>query len=680
MAQIAERLQALRYAIEQHNHAYYVLSQPTISDQAFDLLLKELEALEAEYPELITPESPTQRVGRDRTEGFEQVTHIYPMLSLSNTYEYDEVQAWYERITTFGQGAPEVVAELKYDGLSISLIYEQGVLTKAVTRGDGVMGDDVTANVRTIRSIPLRLHGVGYPSLLEVRGEIVLPYHEFERLNDERIAQGEQPFANPRNAASGTLKQLDPRIVATRRLDAYFYYVPTEDGLPKSHVARLELCRAWGLKVSDAARLCTSLDEIFDFLTYWSSERVSLPVATDGAVLKVNDITYQQVLGYTAKSPRWAIAYKYAVERVATTLERVDYQVGRTGAITPVANMEAVLVSGTMVRRASLHNADFIASLDLHLGDRVYIEKGGEIIPKVVGVDVEARHPMALPVVFPTECPICNTPLKREEGEVAYYCPNSLGCKPQKQARVEHYCGRKATDIRIGPETIALLFEHHLIDTPADLYRLGVDELIGLPGFQRRSAERLIESIRASRSVSFARILFALGIRHVGETVAKNLAKAFPSIDLLAEQSLEALMATPDIGSTIAMSVIDFFASTSNQALVEQLRSCGVQLEQQPDELPLFTPDSPILGKTFVISGTFNYLGRDEYKALIERLGGKISSSISTKTDYVLAGDKMGPSKLAKATELGITILTEEGFRAFIKLVDGTEGLYMMLS
>lgn len=672
MEQIIERLETLRHAIEQHNHAYYVLSQPTISDLAFDLLFKELEALEAQYPELITSDSPTQRVGQDRTEGFEQVPHTYPMLSLGNTYDYDEVRNWYERITPLGEDAPDVVAELKYDGLSISLIYERGVLVKAITRGDGVMGDDVTSNVRTIRSIPLRLQGAGYPDLLEVRGEIVLPYQEFDRLNKERVAQGEQPFANPRNAASGTLKQFNPCVVAARRLDAYFYYVPTEDGLPKSHIARLELCRGWGLKVSDAVRLCKSLDEIFDFLTYWSLERVSLPVATDGAVLKINDIAYQKTLGYTAKSPRWAIAYKYATERVATILKGVDYQVGRTGAITPVANMEAVVVSGTIVRRASLHNADFIASLNLHLGDRVFIEKGGEIIPKIVGVDVETRHPMAQPIVFPTECPICNTPLKREEGEVAYYCPNSLGCEPQRQARVEHYCGRKAADIRIGPETIALLFEHQLIQTPADLYRLSVTDLIELPGFQRRSAEKLVESIEASRSVSFARILFGLGIRHVGETLAKALTKAFPSIDLLAEQSLESLMATPDIGKIIAISVLDFFASEDNKCLVEQLRVYGVQLEIQLSEQPTQDLNSPIMDKAFVISGTFTHFGRDDYKALIERLGGRMVSSISSKTDYVLAGDKMGPSKLAKATELGVTILTEDDFLA---LIDGVSGV-----
>lgn len=655
----------LRDEINRHNHAYYVLSAPSISDLEYDLMLKELEALEAQYPELVTPDSPTQRVGSDRIEGFKQVAHQYPMLSLSNTYSHDEVEAFYTRITK-EQGETPLVAELKYDGLSISLVYEEGLLARAITRGDGVVGDDVTANVRTIRSIPLRLSG-SYPREVEIRGEILLPFAEFDRINQERIAQGEMPFANPRNAASGTLKQLDTRVVASRKLDAYFYYVPGHPELPDSHLERLRLCQSWGIKISQETRLCHSLDEVFAFLDHWSSARSALPVATDGAVIKVDSITQQELLGYTSKSPRWAIAYKFATERVETTLESVDYQVGRTGAITPVANLAPVQVSGTVVRRASLHNADVIQSLDLHIGDMVFVEKGGEIIPKVVGVNTELRHPMATPVLFPTLCPKCATPLQREEGEAAYFCPNTDGCEPQKLAKIEHYCSRKAADIRIGPETIALLNEHHLLDTVADLYKLTADQLIGLPNFQRRSADKLIESIETSRQEArFASILFGLGIRYVGETVAKVLARHFVSVDELSLQSEASLCSVPDIGSAIASSVVDWFAQPKHQELIKELKALGVRLENAEDEDSMQIKDSPISGKSFVISGTFVHHSREEYKALVERLGGRMLSSISSKTNYILAGDKMGPSKQAKAMELGITILSEEEFLSLI--------------
>lgn len=656
----------LRDELNRHNHAYYVLAKPSISDLEYDLMLKELEALEAQYPDLITPDSPTQRVGSDRTDGFKQVAHQYPMLSLSNTYSYDEVEAFYARITK-EQGVLPLVAELKYDGLSISLIYENGLLARAITRGDGVVGDDVTANVRTIRSIPLRLRG-HYPSSVEIRGEILLPYVEFERINQERIAQGEAPFANPRNAASGTLKQLDTRVVASRRLDAYFYYLPAHSELPDSHLERLKLCQSWGIKISQDTRLCHSLAEVFAFLDHWASARETLPVATDGAVIKVDSIQKQEALGYTAKSPRWAIAYKFAAERVETTLESVDYQVGRTGAITPVANLTPVQVSGTTVRRASLHNADIIQSLDLHLGDTVYIEKGGEIIPKVIGVNKDCRLSMAKAVHFPTQCPECGTQLIREEGEAAYFCPNADGCRPQKLAKIEHYCSRKAADIRIGPETIALLYERGLIETVADLYRLTVEDLVGLPNFQRRSADKLIESIETSRrETSFPATLFGLGIRHVGEAVAKTLARHFGSIDKLAIQTEEDLCTIPDIGSVIAASIVHWLASPKHQELIADLKDLGIRLELSEDEYPVETLEgSPIEGKNFVISGTFIHHSREDYKALIERLGGKILSSISSKTDYLLAGDKMGPSKLGKATELGIKLLSEDEFLSLI--------------
>lgn len=664
MERIEDHIRSLRATIQQHEHAYYVLSAPTISDYDFDQLMLELEQLEHQHPELASPDSPTQRIGRDRTEGFAQVTHRYPMLSLSNTYNYDEVRDFYERIARdLGAKPFSIDAELKYDGLSISLTYEQGILVRAVTRGDGTVGDDVTSNVRTIRSIPLRLQGEGWPEELEVRGEILLPFAEFERLNEERNQAGETPFANPRNAASGTLKQLDPQVVAARRLDAYFYYIPAHPELPDSHYERLQLCRSWGLKVSYAIERCSSLEEILEFLDRWEVARHQAPVATDGVVLKLDSISEQEELGYTAKTPRWAIAYKFPAEQAKTTLLSVDFQVGRTGAVTPVANLKAVALSGTWVRRASLHNADFISSFDLHIGDQVFVEKGGEIIPKIVGVAHQERPETAIPVLFPTECPACGAALHRRAGEAAYYCTNQSVCPPQQTARIEHYVGRKAADIRLGSETIALLFERKLVRSIADLYRLRLEDLLELPGFQKRSATKLLESIDTSRERPLRALLFGLGIRFVGETVAKTLVRHYPSIDALASANLEELTALPDIGQVIAQSLVDFFATESNRHFIDELHQLGLALVRQPEEAPpVITKHSAMAGKSFVISGVFTQHSREEYKQLIESLGGKNSASISRKTDYVLAGENMGPAKLAKATELGVSILSETDF------------------
>ena len=668
MASIAAEIQRLREEIEAHNYAYYILSAPTISDYDFDQLLKRLEQLEAEHPDLITPDSPTQRVGTDRTEGFAQVAHRYPMLSLGNTYSYDEVREFYERVTKDLGGKPFIIiAELKYDGLSISLTYEQGKLTRAVTRGDGQMGDDVTANVRTIRSIPLRLRGTNYPDTVEVRGEILLPFVEFDRLNAERHRANLPLFANPRNAASGTLKQLDPAVVAERRLDAYLYYVPGQPDLPDSHYERLQLCRSWGLKVSEATRRCETLEEVLSFLDYWEEARANAPVATDGVVLKVDSITEQEELGYTAKTPRWAIAYKYQAEQAKTRLISVDFQVGRTGAVTPVANLDAVSLSGTTVRRASLHNADFIEAFDLHINDQVLVEKGGEIIPKIVGVVTEERHSDAQAVTFPSHCPACGSLLERNEGEAAYYCTNQATCPPQQTARIEHFAGRKAADIRLGAETIDLLFTHGLVHSIADLYRLQQEDLLQLPGFKERSATRLLESIEASKARPFRALLFGLGIRFVGETVAKTLVQRYADIQELSVATYEELTAIPDIGAVIAESLVHYFASEENRAFITELQQLGLPLRRLPEEEPLPTQEhAAISGKSFVISGVFTHHSRDEYKSLIEGLGGKIASSISSKTNYVLAGANMGPAKLAKATDLGIIILSEDELLSLI--------------
>ena len=661
MNEIEVRIVALRRELEQHNYNYYVLSAPTISDREFDEKMKELEKLEAEHPEFYDADSPTQRVGSDLTKEFRQVAHRYPMLSLGNTYSEEDVRDFYERIErTLGEPF-EIVAELKFDGTSISLIYEGGRLVQAVTRGDGVRGDDVTANVRTIRSIPLRLHGDSFPDEVEVRGEILLPWAEFERLNKEREAQEEPLFANPRNAASGTLKQQNPAIVAERKLDAYLYYVLGEDLPSDTHYGNLEAARSWGLKVSDAIKVCKSLSGIFDYINYWDTERKNLPVATDGIVLKVNSIQQQQILGFTAKNPRWAIAYKFQAERERTRLNSVSFQVGRTGAVTPVANLEPVLLAGTVVKRASLHNADIIEGLDLHIGDQVFVEKGGEIIPKIVGVDVEARSFMqGEKVRFITKCPECGTPLVRPEGEAAHYCPNEAGCPPQIKGRIEHFTTRRAMNINMGPETVEDLYNAGLIHNIADLYELKAADLMRLERWAEKSARNLLESLRASKDVPFERVLYGLGIRYVGETVAKKLALTFKTIDRLREATLEELTATPDVGERIAASVVKYFSDPRNVEIVERLKNYGLQMEVGEETAALQT--EKLKGLSIVISGTFAHHSRDEYKEMIERNGGKNVGSVSKKTSFILAGENMGPSKLEKAAALGVKLMTEDEF------------------
>ena len=563
---IKEEIEALRAELNQHNYNYYVLSAPTISDREFDEKMKHLQDLEMAYPQYADPDSPTQRVGSDLSKEFQQVVHKYPMLSLGNTYSESDVRDFYERVARSLNEPFEIVAELKFDGTSISVTYEHGRLARAVTRGDGTKGDDVTANVKTIRSVPLRLLGDNYPDELEVRGEILLPWAEFDRLNAEREEQEEPLFANPRNAASGTIKQQNPAVVAARKLDAYFYYVLGENLPSDTHWGNLEQARRWGFKISKAMKLCHSMDEIIDFINYWDTERKNLPVATDGIVLKVNSLTQQRNLGFTAKNPRWAIAYKFQAEQAETRLNSVSFQVGRTGAITPVANLEPVLLAGTVVKRASLHNADIIKGLDLHIGDQVYVEKGGEIIPKIVGVNKEARSFMIGDEVrFVNRCPVCGTLLVRIEGEAAYYCPNDMGCPPQIKGRIEHFVTRRAMNINMGPETVEDLYEAGLVTNVADLYELKMADLMHLERWAEKSARNLMESLRNSKNVSFERVLYALGIRYVGETVARRLAKAFRSMERLEKATAEELLAVDDIGERIAESVIDYFSNELNR-------------------------------------------------------------------------------------------------------------------
>lgn len=662
MNEIADRIKALREELERHNYDYYVLSSPTISDFEFDRKLRELQDLEAAHPEYFDPHSPTQRVGSDLTKNFDQVVHKYPMLSLGNTYSKEEVRDFYERVGRSLNEPFEIVAELKYDGTSISVTYKEGRLSQAVTRGDGVRGDDVTANVKTIRSVPLKLRPGSYPDEFELRGEILLPWSEFDRLNKEREEQEEPLFANPRNAASGTLKLQDPKIVASRKLDAYFYYLLGESLPEEGHYENLQEVRSWGFKVSDAMRKCHDLQEIYDFIDYWDVERKNLPVATDGIVLKVNSLRQQRNLGYTAKNPRWAIAYKFQAERAVTTLREVSYQVGRTGAITPVANLDPVLLAGTVVKRASLHNADIIANLDLHIGDQVFVEKGGEIIPKIVGVDVDYRsaNPVGEKVQFISHCPECGTALVRPEGEAAHYCPNETGCPPQIKGRIEHFVTRKAMNINIGPETIEDLYEKRLVRDIADLYTLRMEDLLSLERWAEKSARNLLKSLDESKSVPFERVLYGLGIRYVGETVAKRLASVFHSIGQLREASFETLVGVDEIGERIAQSVLDYFKDERNVRIVERLESYG--LKMAIDESVLANKSDKLKGLTIVISGTFARHSRDEYKAMIEQHGGKNTGSISKKTNYLLAGENMGPAKLEKATALGIKILSEDEF------------------
>ena len=662
---IKDEILRLRQELEQHNYNYYVLSAPTISDREFDEMMKKLQQLEAEHPEYADPHSPTQRVGSDLSKEFAQVAHRYPMLSLGNTYSEEEVKDFYERVARELNEPFEIVAELKYDGLSISLIYEEGKLVQAVTRGDGTRGDDVTANVRTIRSIPLKLMGSGYPDAFEIRGEVLLPWAEFDRLNKEREEQEEPLFANPRNAASGTLKQQNPAIVAARKLDAYFYYLLGEELPAETHFDNLEAARSWGFKIPDVIRKCASLQDIYDYIAYWDTERKNLPVATDGIVLKVNDLRQQRFLGYTAKSPRWAIAYKFQAERAVTRLNSVSFQVGRTGAVTPVANLEPVLLAGTTVKRASLHNADIIEGLDLHLGDRVYVEKGGEIIPKIVGVDTEARSMLiGAKVQFIRTCPECGTPLVRPEGEAAHYCPNESGCPPQIKGRIEHFVTRRAMNINMGPETVEDLYEAGYVKNVADLYTLKKEDLLHLERWAEKSAQNLLNSIEASKQVPFERLIYGLGIRYVGETVAKRLASAFHSMEQLAQASFEELTATDEIGERIAQSVINYFANEENRQLVARLQAEGLQMAVAEEKLA--NRSEKLSGLSIVISGTFAHHSRDEYKALIEQHGGKNSGSVSGKTDYILAGENMGPAKLEKANKLGVKIIHEEEFLKMI--------------
>lgn len=663
---VKEQIEALRSELEQHNYNYYVLSAPTISDKEFDEKMKELQDLEAAHPEYYDPNSPTQRVGSDLSKEFEQVQHRYPMLSLGNTYSEEEVRDFYERTERSLNEPFEIVTELKYDGTSISLWYEKGRLVRAVTRGDGSKGDDVTANVKTIRSVPLRLRGNDYPEEVEIRGEILLPWAEFDRLNKEREEQEEPLFANPRNAASGTLKQQNPAIVAARKLDAYLYYVLGEHLPADTHYGNLEAARRWGLKIPDVIKVCHNLQDIFDYIHYWDTERKNLPVATDGIVLKVNSLRQQKNLGFTAKSPRWAIAYKFQAERAETRLNSVSFQVGRTGAVTPVANLEPVLLAGTVVKRASLHNADIIEGLDLHIGDQVYVEKGGEIIPKIVGVNTEARTMMiGEKVRFITRCPECKTPLVRPEGEAAHYCPNDSGCPPQIKGRIEHFVTRKAMNINIGPETVEDLFNVGLVKNIADLYDLRITDLLTLERWAEKSARNLMNSLRESKAVPFERVLYALGIRYVGETVAKRLASSFHSIDRLMEASFEQLVDVDEIGDRIAQSVVAYFSDAENRQIVERLRAHGLQMEVSEEVLA--NRSERLKGLTFVISGTFTQHSRDEYKAMIEQHGGKNTGSVSGKTSYILAGENMGPAKLEKAAKLGVRIIREDEFLKMIE-------------
>ena len=661
-----QRILDLRDIINRHNHNYYVLNAPEISDRDFDMLLKELEALEAAHPEMDDPLSPTRRVGSDLLSGFESVEHIHPMLSLSNTYSIDEVDQWFGRVRSGLGDAPfDVVGEMKFDGTSISLIYEHGRLVRAVTRGDGERGDVVTENVKTIKSIPLRLSGEGWPDMFEIRGEILMPWSAFERLNKEREFNEEPLFANPRNAAAGTLKTLDTREVARRGLDAYFYYLLGPDLPGDNHYDNMMAARSWGFKVSEIMTLLHSLDEVDAFIKHWDEHRKELPVATDGLVFKVNSLRQQLNLGFTAKSPRWAIAYKFPAERALTRLDHVSFEVGRMGVVTPVANLDPVLLSGTVVKRASLHNADIIKSLDIHEHDMLYVEKGGEIIPKITGVDENGRLPGAAPVTFVTHCPACGTPLKRVPGEAAWICPDRFHCPPQIVGRIEHYVGRKMMNIDgVGEETAQALYDAGYVRDVADLYDLTYDQLLRLPGFGPRSAEKVLDGLKASLDMPYDRVIYGLSIPYVGDTVAKKVAKAFPDIDTLMSATFDELSATKDIGPRIAESIIEYFNNPRNRRMVERLRRVGLQMSM-PETEEGETSDR-LGGKTFVISGTFSRHSRDEYKELIERNGGRNVGSISKKTDYVLAGENMGPAKREKAAALGIPVIDEDTFLAMI--------------
>ena len=659
-----EEILSLREELHRHNYNYYVLNAPVISDEEFDMKMHRLQDLEQMYPELDDPNSPTRRVGSDLNNEFQTILHKRPMLSLANTYNRQEVAEFYQRVSEGLHGAPfEICCELKFDGLSISLHYEKGRLVRAVTRGDGVQGDDVTENVRTIRTIPLSLPAGGtYPDEFEIRGEVLMPWASFDRLNSEREREGEPLFANPRNAASGTLKSKNSSVVAQRGLDAYLYYLLGEGVPGDSHYANLQAAAAWGFQISAQMRLAHTLEDIYDYIDYWDTERRNLPVATDGIVLKVNSLAQQRALGMTAKSPRWAIAYKFKAEQEETILRQVVFQVGRTGAVTPVANMDPVHLAGTQVRRATLHNADFMAQLHLHVGDRVLVEKGGEIIPKIVD-NVTPNHPGAIP--FITRCPVCGTPLVRYEGESAYYCPNESGCPPLLLGRIEHFISRKAMNINsLGPETVDALYRTGLIADAADLYALTEEQLLTIEGGGCEMARRIIQSIDESRAVPFERVLFAIGIRFVGEIAAKALARNFGSMEAVRNASLESLLAINGIGEVIARSVITFFHDEKNLAYVQRLCQAGLQMQLSQQEQQVRS--DTLQGQSVVVSGVFRHHSRDEYKALIEQHGGRNVGSISAKTSFVLAGENMGPAKLEKASRLGIRILSEEEFLSLI--------------
>ena len=656
-----ERIYQLREELHRHNHNYYVLNAPEIGDQEFDFLMRELQDLEAKHPECYDENSPSMRVGSDLNKNFTQVQHKYPMLSLANTYSEAEVAEFYDRVKKTLNEDFEICCEMKFDGTSISLTYEDGRLLRAVTRGDGVQGDDVTDNVKTIRSIPLVLQGAGYPQNFEIRGEILMPWEVFEALNKERESREEALFANPRNAASGTLKLQNSSVVASRKLDAYLYYLLADELPGDGHYENMQLASQWGFKVSDIMRKCASLEEVLEFIRYWDVERKNLPVATDGVVLKVNSFRQQRNLGYTAKSPRWAIAYKFQAERACTRLNSISYQVGRTGAVTPVANLDPVQLAGTVVKRASLHNADIIEGLDLRLGDMVYVEKGGEIIPKIVGVDKEARFMLGDKIRFITKCPECGSPLTRYEGEAAHYCTNDASCPPQIKGKIEHFVSRKAMNIDgLGSETIDQFYQEGMIHNIADLYTLKAPDIACLERMGKKSAVNIMEGIRASKEVPFERVLFALGIRFVGETTAKTLAKAFRSIDALASASLDDLVQVDEIGARIAQSIVQYFADARNREIIERLREAGVQMQMAEMDSSEYT--DKLAGKSIVISGVFAHHSRDEYKEMIEKNGGKNVGSISKKTTFILAGENMGPSKLEKAQKLGVPIINEEEF------------------
>jgi len=658
-----EKIDAFRKELHQHNYNYYIKSDPKLTDYQYDLMVNELQQLEKDFPQFYDENSPTNRVGSDLNQEFDSFAHRYPMLSLGNTYNKEELEEFDQRVRKITGEGLSYVCELKYDGVAVALTYINGSLSRALTRGDGTRGDDVTSNIRTIRSIPLRLHGEDYPDQFEIRGEVIIPLAEFAEMNRKREEEGEPLFANPRNSASGSLKMQNSAEVARRPLDCLFYYIPGEQQLFQTHHEGLENAKSWGFQVPPYNQIATTLQDVFDFIDHWAIAREQLPFEIDGVVIKVDSIAMQQQLGFTAKTPRWAISYKFKAEQALSRLISIDFQVGRTGAVTPVANLDPVLLAGTTVKRASLHNADQIAMLDVRIGDHVYVEKGGEIIPKIVGVAREQRDSDSVSFSFITRCPECNTPLERKDDEAAHYCPNANGCPPQIKGRIEHFISRKALDINAAEATIELLFREGLVQNVADLYGLTYDAVVNLERFGEKSAKNLIESIESSKQVPFQRVLYALGIRYVGETVAKKLAEAFKNLDHLVAADQQALEDVDEIGERIAQSVILYFEDPMNQLLVQRLKESGLQFEISPDAVP---KSQALEGRTFVISGVFQHHTREELKILIEQHGGRNSGSISSNTDYVVAGTNMGPSKYEKAQKLGVPIITEDEFIAML--------------